>query len=74
MGRIKKFFKRFDDEMAAVAFAEAGELEMAKELLAESDNKIEEKRGYGDDGQDKGLGVVIPIRPDIKIPKQINTK
>lgn len=74
MGRIKEFFKRFDDEMAAVAFAEAGELETAKEFLAGSDNKIEEKRGYGDGGQDKRLGVVIPIRPDIKIPKQINTK
>lgn len=74
MERIKKFLTRFDDTMAAVAFAEAGELEMARELLAESDNKTDEKKNCGNDGQSEMIGIVIPIRPGIKIPKQISTK
>jgi hypothetical protein len=33
--RMKKLFKKFETAMAAVAFAEAGEFETAKEILNE---------------------------------------
>ena len=33
---MKGFFKKFEDAMAAVAFAEAGEFETAREILTEN--------------------------------------
>ncbi|MCL6472229.1 MAG: hypothetical protein K6T91_05385 [Firmicutes bacterium] len=44
MERIKRFFRKLDDEMAAYAFAEEGELQMAKQILAESGREVEEKK------------------------------
>lgn len=42
MKGIRKFFSNFDDTMAAVAFAEAGELETARQIMAESESQEEE--------------------------------
>ena len=40
MGFIKKFLKRFELEGAAAAFAEVGEIEIAKELLEEAKREV----------------------------------
>lgn len=46
MKGLKRFFKRFEDEMVATAFAEAGEFETAREILAESEHMLkEDKKG-----------------------------
>ncbi|GBD99462.1 hypothetical protein BMS3Abin07_01499 [bacterium BMS3Abin07] len=36
---FKKMVRKFEDEMAAAAFAQAGEMETAKEILKESDKQ-----------------------------------
>ncbi len=37
---MKGFFKKFEDTMAAITFAEAGEHEAALELLQEAENML----------------------------------
>ncbi|HZD59479.1 MAG TPA: hypothetical protein VE439_03355 [Anaerolineae bacterium] len=43
--RIRRFFSNFDDTMAAVAFAEEGELEMARQIMAESEQEQGQVKG-----------------------------
>ncbi len=66
MKRIKDFFKRLDDEMAAYAFAEAGELEMAKQILAESDHMAEKEPVDDNDYDDDSFGVVVPLKHNVR--------
>ena len=66
MNKIKRFMKRFDDVMAAAAFAEAGEFETAKQMLAESDKEFEaEKKAGASDHHHNNPGVVIPMKPRV---------
>jgi len=40
MKRLKRFFKRYELESAAIAFAEAGEIETAREFLEEAEREV----------------------------------
>ncbi|MHB8841167.1 MAG: hypothetical protein ACYC56_05170 [Candidatus Aquicultor sp.] len=44
MKGIKRFFSNFEDTMVAVTFAEAGELETARQIMAESESTAEESK------------------------------
>lgn len=37
--RVKKLIRRFEDEAMAIAYAEAGEIDSAREILKEIDKK-----------------------------------
>ncbi len=52
MKALKKFIKKFEDEMAAAAFAEAGEPETALEILKESSER--------DHHNGKKIGQILP--------------
>ncbi|MDI6715448.1 MAG: hypothetical protein QME63_00680 [Actinomycetota bacterium] len=57
---IKRFFSNFDDTMAAIAFAEEGELEMARQIMAESEMQTEKSKKvelstYLSESRNKGM-------------------
>ncbi len=57
---LRKMLKRFEGEMAAVAFAEAGEFETAREILKSS---VSEETSDGssvfDSDESQGLNILI---------------
>ncbi|GBE33764.1 hypothetical protein BMS3Bbin06_00279 [bacterium BMS3Bbin06] len=61
MKALRKLLKRFEDEMAAVAFAEAGEFETAREILKSShaDEKASDGCGVFDGKESPGINILM---------------
>ena len=56
---LRKVLKKFEGEMAAVAFAEAGEFETAREILKSSvSEQISDGNGVFDSEESRGLNIL----------------
>lgn len=63
MKGLKRFLKRFEDDLAAVVFAEGGEFETAKEILRESGHPIKEGKGDSRSCEDEGKeAIAVPVK------------
>lgn len=63
MKELKRFLQSFEDDMAAAAFAEAGEFETAREILRKSGHSIKEGKGDSRRCEDEGKeAIATPVK------------